>query len=108
MLWITIEGNLIDNIFIYKNELLFSDVDSAEETIYKTVPVIEYVEESDYYSKVQSILYDVLEFDSEDNINSFKECCLIMFKEGNSSFYFEDLEIGLEEIEDYELDIVRS
>lgn len=108
MLLVSIEGTLIDNIVIYKNELLFSDVDSEEETIYKTVPVNEYVEESDYYLKVQSILYDVLEFDSEANIEAFKECCLAMFKEGKYSFIFEDLKIGLEEIEDYELDIERS
>ena len=108
MLLVSIEGTLIDNIVIYKNELLFSDVNSAEEVVYKTVPVNEYVENSDYYLKVQSILYDVLELDSEDNIEAFKECCLTMLKEGKYSFIFEDLKIGLEEIEDYELDIVRS
>lgn len=108
MLLVSIEGTLIDNIVIYKNELLFSDVNSAEEVVYKKVPVNEYVENSDYYLKVQSILYDVLEFDSEDNIKAFKECCLIMLKEGKYSFYFEDLAVGLEEIEDYELDIVEG
>lgn len=106
MLLVSIEGTLIDNIVIYKNELLFSDVDSAEEIVYKKVPVNEYVEKSDYYLEVQAILYDVLEFNEERNIVAFKECCLAMLKEGKYSFMFEDLKVGLEEIEDYELNIV--
>ena len=108
MILVSIEGQLIDNIVIYKNELYFSDVNSEEQVVYKTVPVNEYVENSDYYLKVQSILYDVLEFDSEDNIKAFKECCLTMLNEGKYSFNYRDLKVGLEEIEDYELDIVRS
>ena len=107
MLLVSIEGQLIDNIVIYKNELYFSDMDSTEEVVYKTVPVNEYVEKSDYYLEVEAIIHEVLEFDSKDNINTFKECCLKQLKENNYSFTFKDLKIGLEETEDYELNIAE-
>lgn len=55
MILVSIEGQLIDNIVIYKNELYFSDVDSEEQVVYKTVPVNEYVEKSDYYLRVEAI-----------------------------------------------------
>ena len=107
MILVSIEGNLIDNIVIYKNKLFFSDIDSAtEEVFYTSVPVNEYVEGTDVYLKVQAILYDVLEFDEEDNVEAFKELCLMEFRKGNYSFNFEDLKVELEEVEDYDLDIV--
>ena len=87
MLLVSIEGQLIDNIVIYKNELYFSDMDSTEEVVYKTVPVNEYVEKSDYYLEVEAIIHDVLEFDSKDNINTFKECCLKQLKENNGAVH---------------------
>jgi len=108
MLLVYINKNLIENIVIYNNELYFSDLDSQEEVFYSNVPANEYVEGTDKYLEVEAILYDVLEFNEEKNIEAFKECCLMQFKEENYSFIFEDLDIFLEEVEDYELNIVES
>ncbi len=107
MLLVSIEGTKIDNIVIYKNELYFSDVDSNEEVVYKAVPVNEYVEGTDYYLDVEAILYDVLEFDNKANIEAFKERCLEQLENENYLFSYNDLKVGLEEIEDYDLDIVE-
>ena len=106
MLLVNIEGILLDNIVIYQNELYFSDMDSSGNVFYSKVPANLYVKDTDYYLKVESILYDVLEFDNEDNIKAFKELCLMESDKGNYNFTFEDLAVDLEEIEDYELDIV--
>ncbi len=100
MILIYINGNLIENMIIQDNKLLFSDSDSNNGVVYKTVPVNEYEETSNTYLEVQSILYDVLEFDKEENIEAFKECCLMQYIEGNNSFTFEDLDVYLEGIEE--------
>ena len=105
MLLVYINKNLIENIVIYKNELYFSELDSQEEIFYSKIPSNEYVKGTDLYLEVQAILYDVLEFNEENNIETFKELCLMQFEKGIDSFSFEDLDIFLEEIEDYELNI---
>lgn len=100
MLLIYINGNLIENMIIQDNMLLFSDVDSDNETIYKRTPTNEYEENSPTYLQVQSILYDVLEFGDESNIDAFKELCIMQCSKNQSEFTFEDLEVKLEQIED--------
>ena len=105
MILIYVNGNLIENMIIQDNKLLFSDSDSEGNLIYKTVPVNEYEEASTTYLEVEAIFKDVLEFDKEEHIEAFKECCLMQFIEGNTKFFFEDLEIFLEET-DYNSDIV--
>ena len=74
MLLIYVNGNLIENMVIQDNKLLFSDSDSEGNTVYKTVPVNEYVEGTDKYLEVEYILKDVLVFNSEKHIEAFKEC----------------------------------
>ena len=105
MILININGNLIENMIIQDNMLLFSDVDANDNTIYKTTPRNEYEKESKSYLQVESILYDVLEFQDESNIDAFKELCKMQCADGNLEFTFEDLEVTLEQIEDNE-DIV--
>ena len=100
MILININGNLIENMIIQDNMLLFSDVDSDNNTIYKRTPTNEYEDNSNTYLQVESILYDVLEFNDEKNIDAFKELCKMQCSDGNSQFSFEDLEITLEQIED--------
>lgn len=100
MILININGNLIENMIIQDNMLLFSDVDSDNETIYRKTPTNEYEDDSPTYLQVESILYDVLEFDDEKNIDAFKELCKMQCSDGNSKFSFEDLEVTLEQIED--------
>ena len=100
MILININGNLIENMIIQDDMLLFSDVDSDNQTIYKRTPINEYEDDSSTYLQVESILYDVLEFDDEKNIDAFKELCKMQCSDGNSKFSFEDLEITLEQIED--------
>ena len=103
MVLVYIEGNLIENIIIQNDLLLFSDVDSN----YKTVPVNEYEEGTDKYLEVESV-FQFLEFDKEEGRNTFKELCLLMLKEGNDSFTFEDYKIFLEVIEeDPNIKIIR-
>lgn len=100
MILININGNLIENMIIQDDMLLFSDVDENNNTIYKKTPINEYELDSSTYLQVQSILYDVLEFDDEKNINSFKELCKMQCFKNEFNFTFEDLEIRLEQIED--------
>ena len=99
MLLVNIEGNLIENIIIQEDKLLFSDLDSNEDLVYKTVPVNEYEENTDKYLAVESILND-LELYSEEGRKNFKNCCCLMYTEGNTSFNFEDYSIDLEAIEE--------
>ena len=80
--------------------LLFSDVDENNETIYRKTPTNEYEDDSPTYLQVQAILYDVLEFDDEKNIDAFKELCIMQCSKNKFNFTFEDLEVGLEQIED--------
>ena len=98
MLLIYVNGNLIENMIIQEDKLLFSDVDSNEDLIYKTVPVNEYEEGTDKYLEVESV-FSFLELDSEEGRESFKNCCLLMYSEGNTSFNYEDYSIYLEAIE---------
>lgn len=99
MLLVYIEGNLIENIIIHDNKVLFSDLDSNSDVVYKTVPVNEYEEGTDKYLKVESVLND-LELYSEEGRKDFKNCCCLMYAEGNTSFNFEDYSIYLEAIEE--------
>ena len=55
MLLVNIEEDLIENMIIQDNKLLFSDLDSSEDVVYKTVPVNEYEEGTDKYLAVESI-----------------------------------------------------
>lgn len=100
MILVNINGNLIENIIIQDNMLLFSDVDANNETIYKRTPTNEYEENTPTYLQVQSILYDVLEFGDESNIDAFKELCIMECSKNKFNFTFEDLDIGLEQIKD--------
>lgn len=100
MILININGKLIENIIIQDDMLLFSDVDENNETIYKKTPTNEYEDDSNTYLQVESILYDVLEFDDEKNIDAFKELCKMQCSKGKFNFDFEDLKITLEQIED--------
>ena len=106
MLLVNVNGNLIENIIIQENKLLFSDVDSEGNTIYKTVPVNEYEEGTDKFLEVESV-FSCLELDSEEGRKAFKTVCLLQYTEGNSSFNYEDYAIDLEAIaEDHEIVIV--
>ena len=98
MILIYIEGNLIENMIIQDNQLLFSDTDSESNTIYKTVPVNEY-EEGTASSKEVYKIFDYLNFRTEEGLEAFKECCLENFIEGNLTFDYDYLEVRLEEIE---------
>lgn len=100
MLLIYINGNLIENMIIQGNELLFSDTDEQENLFYTKRPVNEYVKGTDKYLEVEAILYDILEFKDAKNIETFKNLCLLEHEKGIDSFTFEDLSIFLEEIED--------
>lgn len=102
MLLIYVNGNLIENMIIQEDKLLFSDVDSNEDLIYKTVPVNEYEEGTDKYLEVESVFKDILELDSEEGRKIFKDLCLLEHEKGIDSFTFEDLKIFLEEIPDNE------
>ena len=57
MLLVYIEGSLIENIIIQEDKLLFSDVDSENNTVYKTVPVNEYEEGTDKYLAAESEVF---------------------------------------------------
>jgi hypothetical protein len=103
MLLVNVEGKLIENIVIIGKELLFSDLDEeTNEAIYSNVPVNEYEENTDYFYKVQSYLYDedYLDFNNEQALESFKDECLKQHSKGNDSFKFKGLSISLDEIED--------
>ena len=105
MLLISIEGNLIDNIIIFRNELYFSDFDSIEEeNVFSPVPINKYVFNSDSFNEVQVLLYheDYLAFCYTGNLTKFKNECLKQFEEGNTSFKYNGLSVSLEEIEDPE------
>lgn len=107
MLLVYIEGSLIENIIIQEDKLLFSDVNSENNTVYKTVPVNEYEEGTDKYLAAESVL-NFLELYSEEGRKNFKNCCCLMYTEGNTSFKFEDYSIDLEAIEkDSEIVIVK-
>ena len=107
MLLVSIEGVLIDNIVILEDKLLFSDSDENEDVVYSSVPVNEYVENTDYYNKVQVYLYDedYLNFNEEEGLAAFKDECLNQFKEGNDSFTYNNLKVFLQEIPNQELKI---
>ena len=100
MILININGNLMENMIIQDNMLLFSDVDENNNTIYKRTPTNEYELDSSTYLQVQAILYDVLEFDDEKNIDTFKELCKMQCSKNEFNFTFEDLKVELEQIED--------
>lgn len=103
MLLVNVEGNLIENMIILNDELLFSDLDERNnEAVYSNVPVNEYEENTDYYLLVQSYLYDecYLDFNTEGALESFKDECLKQHYKGNDSFKFKGLSISLDEIED--------
>ena len=107
MLLVSIEGVLIDNIVILEDKLLFSDSDENEDVVYSSVPVNEYVENTDYYNKVQVYLYDedYLNFNDEEGLAAFKDECLNQFEKGNDSFTYNNLKVFLQEIPDQELKI---
>ena len=105
MLLIYVEGNLIENMIIQEDKLLFSDLDSNEDLVYKTVPVNEYVKGTDKYLEVESVL-EILELHKEEGRTIFKDLCLLEHKKGIDSFTFEDYKIFLEEIPDKEIIIV--
>ena len=105
MLLIYINGNLIENMIIQEDKLLFSDVDSNSDLVYKTVPVNEYVEGTDKYLEVESVL-EILELHKEEGRTIFKDLCLLEHEKGIDSFTFEDYKIFLEEIPDKEIVIV--
>lgn len=102
MLLVNVEGTLIENMIILNDELLFSDVGADQEAIYSDIPVNEYEENTDYFYKVQSYLYDedYLDFNNEQALESFKDKCLKQHSKGNDSFKFKGLSISLDEIED--------
>lgn len=105
MLLVSIEGKLIDNIIIFRNELYFSEEDPVEEeVVYSNVPVNEYVFNTDSFNSVQVFLYheDYLGFCYTGNLTKFKDECLEQFKAGNTSFKYNGLLVMLEEIEDPE------
>ena len=105
MLLIYVEGNLIENMIIQEDKLLFSDLDSNEDLVYKTVPVNEYVKGTDKYLEVESVL-EILELHKEEGRTIFKDLCLLEHEKGIDSFTFEDYKIFLEEIPDKEIIIV--
>ena len=105
MLLIYVEGNLIENMIIQEDKLLFSDLDSNEDLVYKTVPVNEYVKGTDKYLEVESVL-EILELHKEEGRTIFKDLCLLEHEKGIDSFSFEDYKIFLEEIPDKEIVIV--
>jgi len=99
MLLIYVEGNLIENMIIQEDKLLFSDIDSNEDLVYKTVPVNEYEEGTDSYFKVKEV-HEILELNKEEGRTIFKDLCLMEHEKGIDSFTFEDFKIFLEEIPD--------
>lgn len=101
MILINIEGNLIENMIIKDNELLFSDIDSENNTIYTPEPTNEYVYDTDSYNRVQIFLYhpDYLGFYSTANINDFKNYCLENHIKNIDFFKYNGLSIYLEEID---------
>ena len=106
MLLVNVEGNLIENMIILNDELLFSDLDERNnEAVYSKDPVNEYEENSDVYLLVQSYLYeeDYLDFNTEGALESFKDECLKQHSKGNDSFKFKGLSISLDEIEDIQI-----
>lgn len=98
MILIYVEGKLIENMIIQDNKLLFSDIDSNEDVVYKTVPVNEYEETSATYKEVAEI-FDYLGFRTEEGIEAFKECCLEHYIDNDLVFNYDYLEIRLEAIE---------
>jgi len=110
MLLVSIEGKLIDNIVIYKNELYFSYEDSAtKEAVYTPVPTNEYIFNTDSFNAVQVFLYhmDYLGFCYTGNITNFKNECLKQFNEGITYFKYHGLTVSLESVEDFEINIVE-
>ena len=109
MLLVSIEGNLIDNIIIQDDQLLFSDVDLKEDVFYKLDPVNEYMFNTDSYCQANIFLYsdDYLGFYKPSNIEAFKIECINKFKSGITSFRYNGLAILLEEIEDNKEIIIK-
>lgn len=107
MLLVNVEGNVIGNMVILNDELLFSDIGTDEAAIYSTVPVNEYVENTDSFNKVQVYLYDedYLNFNDEEGLAAFKYECLNQFKAGNNSFTYKNLKVSIEEMEDIDIKI---
>lgn len=101
MILIYVEGNLIENMIIQEDKLLFSDVDSEDNTVYKTVPVNEYEKGIRPYNEVEFILYKSynLGFSTEEGINNFKEAVKEKFIEGIFSFKYNGLTVKLESFE---------
>lgn len=101
MILINIEGNLIENMIIQDNELLFSDIDSENNTIYTPEPTNEYVYDTYSYNIVQIFLYhpEYLGFYSNYNINKFKNYCLENHIKNIDFFKYNGLSICLEEID---------
>ena len=79
MILININGNLIENMIIQDDMLLFSDVDENNNTIYKRTPTNEYELDSSTYLQV---------------------LCKMQCSKNEFNFTFEDLEVVLEQIED--------
>ena len=98
MILIYIEGNLIENMIIQEDKLLFSDVDSEDNTVYKTVPVNEYEKGIRPYNEVEDILYKSYNLDlgTAEGITNFKEAVQEKFIEGIFSFKYNGLTVKLE------------
>lgn len=101
MILIYIENNLIENMIIQEDKLLFSDVNSENDVVYKTVPVNEYETGINPYNEVELILYKPYNLDlgTEEGINNFKETVKEMFIEGTLSFNYNGLSVKIEAIE---------
>lgn len=107
MILVNIEGNLIENIVIYKGDLLFSYNSDNNEAVYTPVPFNEYIFGTDRFDTVQLFLYHeyYLGFCFTKNINKFKNYCLEKFEEGILNFKYNGLSVNLERIYDFPLDI---
>lgn len=105
MILINIEGNLIENMIIQDDKLLFSNTDLNDELYYQYAPVNEYMFNTDSYSQVNLFLFheDYLGFIRPINHNNFKNECIKQLEAGVTNFRYNGLNVILEEIEDQDI-----
>ena len=105
MLLVNVEGNLIENMIIINEELLFSENSLNNEAVYSPVPVNEYAFNTDTYKTVNLYLYDEEYLGFIDPMNQFlfTDECIIKHSEGQDNFIYNGLQVSLEEIEDIEI-----
>lgn len=105
MILINIEGNLIENMIIQDDKLLFSNTDLNDELYYQYAPVNEYMFNTDRYCRANAFLFndEYLGFIYPMNQDRFKIECISKLEAGVTSFKYNGLSIGLEEIEDQDI-----